>query len=159
MESRRQTCRPDLIIAGHATLFSGVASALLAKRYGVPLVIDMFDLWPEVFQLAFPSKLRRFARFALSPLYWLRRQIFSRADAVIALARVNLEVAARVANIARKDRCLLVYEGIDIEGALQEDPAADIRQIFVAAGCNRRGQGSICLRGNFRFWLRYSDNP
>lgn len=129
LESRRESCRPNLIIAGHATLFSGVASVLLAKWYGVPLVIDMFDLWPEIFQLAFPSKLRRFARFALSPLYWLRRQIFSHAAAVIALARINLEVAAKAANITRKDRCLLVYEGIDIAGALQEDPAADIRKI------------------------------
>lgn len=129
LESRRETCRPNLIIAGHATLFSGLASVLLAKRYGVPLVIDMYDLWPEVFQLAFPSKLRWFARFVLSPLYWLRRQIFTQADAVIALARINLEVAASAAQIARKDRCLLVYEGIDIKNALKEDPAADVSHI------------------------------
>jgi len=118
--------RPSIIIAGHATLFSGIAAVLLAKRHGAPLVIDMFDLWPEVFQLAFPSKLQRFARFIFSPLYWLRHQIFRQADSVIANTRTYLNIAAGLAKNLPKDRCLLVYEGIDIKSFLQVDPAIDV---------------------------------
>jgi glycosyltransferase involved in cell wall biosynthesis len=107
-----QLC-PDVIIAGHATLFSGMAAALLARYYRVPLVIDMFDLWPEVFHLALPKRLQVLAPFVFGPLYLWRKMIFRQADAVIALASINLEVASAIAEKASPERCILVYEGID----------------------------------------------
>jgi glycosyltransferase involved in cell wall biosynthesis len=112
-ECRTERSWPDVIIAGHATLFSGVAAVLLARHYRVPLVIDMFDLWPEVFRLALPKRLQGLAPVVFGPLYLLRRLIFRQATAVIALARINLEVARAIATKASPDHCVLVYEGID----------------------------------------------
>ena len=112
-ESRREPSAPDVIIAGHATLFAGLASVVLARLHGVPLVIDMFDLWPEAFRLVLPASLRPLARVVFGPLYVVRRLVFRRAAAIIALARVNLEVARAVAPHVPAERCVLVYEGID----------------------------------------------
>jgi glycosyltransferase involved in cell wall biosynthesis len=121
------TSRPNIIVASHATLLSGVTAAILAKRHRVPLILDIADLWPEFFQLAFPSKLRKLARIFMSPLYWLRSLIFRQADAVTASARINLMVAEKIAKNAPRDKCLLIYEGIDIEMALQEGSPTDIQ--------------------------------
>lgn len=131
-DGRAERAAPDVIIAGHATQFSGVAAALLARYYHVPLVIDMFDLWPEAFRLVLPPRLRALAPLVFGPLYLIRRLVFRRASAVIALARVNLEVARAVATRASADRCLLVYEGFDSD-ANSSDPSAALPATLTAA--------------------------
>ena len=136
-ESRGEPSAPDVIIAGHATLFAGLAAVVLARLHGVPLVIDMFDLWPEAFRLVLPARLRPLARVVFAPLYAVRRLVFGRAAAIIALARVNLDVARAVAPHVSAERCVLVYEGIDDaalpgEVTAAERPASDKLRVVYA---------------------------
>ena len=60
--------RPDVICAGLPTLDLAVASRGLCDHFGVPLVTDVQDLWPDIFYREAPAALRPLARLALWPL-------------------------------------------------------------------------------------------
>lgn len=75
--------RPDVILAGMPTDRFCVSGVRVGRRYGVPVVLDVRDLWPDVFYQQVPAALR--------PLLWLVarsfdrrvRWAFARADAII----------------------------------------------------------------------------
>ncbi|WP_187367795.1 MULTISPECIES: glycosyltransferase family 4 protein [Enorma] len=110
-----------------ATLAAGRA----AKRYGIPFVIDVNDLWPEAFRVALDVPVLSDVLFA--PFYRQAKQAYALADAVVGTSD---EYASR----AFKDRGqdipkVVVYVGNDIdefdEGAREfagqiEKPAGEL---------------------------------
>lgn len=106
--------RPDFIIGTDPSQIVGYLSVKLAHQFGVPLILDVFDLWPELFVLAFPSMLRSLAPLALSPLAWLRRHNLRRANAVTALCDTYLDMAKRQAPNQDAYRTLTIFNGIDV---------------------------------------------
>lgn len=81
-----------------------------ARRYGIPFVIDVNDLWPEAFRLAFDVPVVSDVAFA--PFYRQARRAYALADAVVGTSD---EYAAR----AFRDRAedipkLVVYVGNDL---------------------------------------------
>lgn len=77
---------PDLVVAAEPFLASS-AGASLARRHHVPLVIDVLDLWPELFATLFPRPLRHAARKLFAPLYALRKRNLRRAEAVVTVCQ------------------------------------------------------------------------
>ena len=57
----------DVIVCCVPTLESAWACSLVAKKRGVPLIVDVRDPWPEVFVSAAPARLRPLARAVLAP--------------------------------------------------------------------------------------------
>lgn len=106
--------RPDAIIAVDPPQTIGCLSVRLAERFDAPLLLDVFDLWPELFVLAFPQRLRMLMSPVLAPLYWLRRRNLRRADAVTALCNTYLNIACRQAPRLCPERSLTVFNGIDV---------------------------------------------
>ena len=106
---------PDVIIAGQATLWTGIVVARYCRKHNIPLVFDMMDLWPEIFERLIPGPLRFAAPWILLPFYAMRRYTLKRATAVIALAQRNLDVVKAEARHLAPDRFRLIYEGVDTE--------------------------------------------
>jgi len=102
---------PRVIIATDPPQAIGLLGAALAKRHHAKLVIDVMDLWPELFALIFPKPLRRLAPFIFWPLYALRRRSFRHADALTALCETYLRVAARDA-ASGETPTRTIYNGI-----------------------------------------------
>lgn len=78
----RFDARPDLVVATSTPLTIGIPGAVLARRYGVPFVFEVRDLWPEApIQLGVVRSplLKRVSR-------WLERWLYRRADVVIPLS-------------------------------------------------------------------------
>ena len=79
---RKVPNRPDVVIATSTPLTIGIPGVLLARRFGVPFVFEVRDLWPqapiELGALRNPL-LQRAAR-------WLERWLYRRADRIIALS-------------------------------------------------------------------------
>lgn len=59
---------PDVILCSLPTLELALASTRYGKRHGVPVVIDVRDLWPDIFQEFAPHWARGLARYALAPM-------------------------------------------------------------------------------------------
>lgn len=73
------------IISPDAPQASALAAARLPRRHGAKLIIDLVDLWPELFNVALPLMLRRVGPALFWPFRALRRFVRDQADAVTAL--------------------------------------------------------------------------
>jgi glycosyltransferase involved in cell wall biosynthesis len=73
---------PDVVVATSTPLTIGIPGVILARRFGVPLVFEVRDLWPEA-----PVQLRVLRG---RPLIWMARRlerwIYRNADQIIALS-------------------------------------------------------------------------
>lgn len=88
--------RPTFLILAEPALFyyDVIVRELLADGH-TALVLDLIDIWPELFELVLPSALRPFSGALLAPFYHWRRRLYRRADAVVAVSRDYLEIARR----------------------------------------------------------------
>jgi glycosyltransferase involved in cell wall biosynthesis/ribosomal protein S18 acetylase RimI-like enzyme len=132
---------PDCVVGVEPPQIVGFASVRLARRHRVPLVLDVFDRWPELFVLAFPRAIRPLAPVLLSPLFALRRHDLRHADAVTALCDTYLEVARAAAPRLRSALSLTVFNGIDLE--LFRSAMATVDEVAVIAGQMGKAAGEV----------------
>jgi glycosyltransferase involved in cell wall biosynthesis len=89
--------RPDFIVLAEPSLFYyDILLRPLLRHPASVLVLDVIDLWPELFALVLPRLLRRWSRLLLSPLYFWRKRLYRHAAAVVAVAQDYLKVASRL---------------------------------------------------------------
>lgn len=74
--------RPDVVIGSSPHLFAALAGARLARRLGVPFLLEVRDLWPE--SLVAAGGRRGPAYYALDTI---ARHLYRRAERIIVLAR------------------------------------------------------------------------
>lgn len=89
--------RADLVVHVDPAIFFWDISVPAVRSAGAKLVIDVLDLWPELFAIALPKPVRWAAPALLAPLYaW--RQCFHRcADGFLAASEDYLAVVKRAA--------------------------------------------------------------
>jgi glycosyltransferase involved in cell wall biosynthesis len=105
---------PECIIAVEPPQTIGFLAVRLARQFKARLILDVMDLWPEIFTLAFPRLLRPLAPMVLYPLYVLRRHNLRLADAITSLCDTYLEAAKR-----QTPQCQItvtIFNGIDVAG-------------------------------------------
>jgi glycosyltransferase involved in cell wall biosynthesis len=119
---------PDCIVGVDPPQTVGFVSGRIARRFNAKFILDIFDLWPELFVLAFPDYLRWTAPVVLYPFAFMRKFNLQRACAVTALCRKYLDVAHQVDPGLAKRRSSIIYNGIDVEAlrsAMKVAPSAD----------------------------------
>ena len=72
--------KPDVILASSVHPLTVYAGERLAKKFGVPCVAEIRDLWPESIFAYFPEKR---GKWYAKMLYWGERRMYERADAVV----------------------------------------------------------------------------
>lgn len=136
VEAARRAPRPDVICASLPTLELAAASAEVAKRTSSPLVVDVQDLWPDVFADALPSRLRPLATVPLAPLRAMARRACRAAVGIVGVSRPFCDWGVRHAGrtATADDRVFpLAYRPY----ALTADQEADAERAFAALGVER----------------------
>jgi len=105
---------PECIIAVDPPQVIGFLAVRLARHFGTRLILDVMDLWPEIFVLAFPRLLRPLTPIILYPLYILRRHNLRQADVVTSLCDTYLEVAKKEFPDLQGGLFVTIFNGIDI---------------------------------------------
>lgn len=82
---------PDLIFCAFPTIDLAYSSVKLGNAMGIPVVIDIRDLWPDIFVDPFPKSLRGLVRVALSPYFNKTKYIFNNCDAITAVSEKYLQ--------------------------------------------------------------------
>jgi glycosyltransferase involved in cell wall biosynthesis len=100
---------PDLIIFGEPALFVADIYKKIAKKSQCPYIVDILDLWPEIFITIFPKFLIKFEKIILSPLYIVRWWFFNSAIGFTAVAPDYLYV---VGSNNEKKLKEIIYIGI-----------------------------------------------
>lgn len=79
----RTTPKPDVILCSLPTLDLSLAAVRYGKEHDVPVVLDIRDLWPDVWIESAPSSLRLLAKLSLLPFVNVSRKVCRDATALI----------------------------------------------------------------------------
>jgi glycosyltransferase involved in cell wall biosynthesis len=134
---------PDCIVATDPSQIVGHMALQLSRRFRVPLILDVFDLWPELFVLALPRWLRPFAPKLFSPLRWLRRYNLGHADALTSLCNTYLDVAIKEAAKYCNPPAMTIYNGIDVAAFRPVKPLS--RESMIMASRLDKKNNDICV--------------
>ena len=109
----RQRVRPDVVVLADPSLFYSSPVLHYCRKLGCKLVLDVIDLWPELFAVVLPKPLRWLENLAFAPLYLRRRRLAAAADAVVAVTGDYLDVVCPQSRFPRKPRHVS-YWGVDL---------------------------------------------
>lgn len=101
---------PDMVVLADPSLFYSAEVLKFVDRVGCKLVIDILDLWPELFKVALPSWIRGLDKLLFSPLYSRRRRLLERADGVVAVSKDFLKIT----NVPLETASCISYLGVDL---------------------------------------------
>jgi glycosyltransferase involved in cell wall biosynthesis len=104
--------KPDLIILGEPALFIFDIIKKLVRQKEAALVIDVIDLWPELFNILLPNRLDFLGKLIFAPLYYRRNLLFKKADGIMAVARDYLQIGLKAKPTVPG---AVVYWGLNVE--------------------------------------------
>ena len=116
---------PDLIVAAIPSLEWAEAAVEFGRLRGIPVVIDVRDLWPDVFLNALPRGGRSLGRF-LSPYARMARAACRGATALSATSQDYLDWALCMGGRREQARDSVVPLGFEPESAAPEAIGANI---------------------------------
>lgn len=103
--------KPDVLYAAVPSLSLGAQGAAYCKKAGVPLVIDVQDLWPEAFEMVFRVPL--LSNLLYAPLRRQANFVYGQANAVAAVSETYVQRALSVNKKAEKSA--VVYLGTELK--------------------------------------------
>lgn len=83
--------RPDVIISSLPTLDFCSAASCYGRQFNVPVVLDLRDLWPDIFVDVAPALVRKPVRLMLSPFFRQIRKACSRATALTGITEAFVD--------------------------------------------------------------------
>ena len=96
------TPAPDVVLCSFPTIELADEATTYGRAHGVPVVLDVRDLWPDIFQDAVPRLLRPLARLAVLPYRRRAQRAFRSAHAVIGVSDGYLDWGLRLAGRERR---------------------------------------------------------
>lgn len=124
---------PDIIYASYPTIELPYESVKFANSNEIPIIVDVRDLWPDIFLSAIPQFLHIFAKIFLFPWYNKKRFIFNNSDSVIAISHGFLNFA--IQNLSRKNSSLdkVIFKSYDSNFKKNNIIKDKFRAIYVGA--------------------------
>lgn len=104
--------KPDLIILGEPALFISDLIMKLVRQKQAALIIDIIDLWPELFNILLPNRLDFLGKLLFSPLYYRRNRLLKKADGMMAVAKDYLQIGLKAKSGIPN---AVVYWGLNVE--------------------------------------------
>lgn len=99
--------KPDIIIGSSVHLFAVFASYKLSKKYNVPFIMEVRDLWPQTLIDMGISKWHPFILL----LGWLEKYLYKKADKII----TNLPYAYQyIERFVTRDKIIWISNGVDL---------------------------------------------
>lgn len=102
--------RPDVVIGSSPHLFGAFGAQRLARRLGVPFVLEVRDLWPD-------SLVALGGYAPTHPVVWglarIERYLYRAADGIVAVLPGTVDTM--VERGARRDRIVLVPNGVSLD--------------------------------------------
>lgn len=88
--------KPDVILCSFPTIELAYEAVKYGQKNNVPVVIDIRDLWPDVYLTALPSFLHSLGRLALQPFYKKAHYILKHCQCMTAVSKGYLDWGIRL---------------------------------------------------------------
>ena len=109
--------RPDVVVGSMPHPFAALAAERLARRLGVPFVLEVRDLWPQ--SLIDLGDFRPGHPF-IRVLSWIERYLYRRATRIVSLLPGALDYIAEKG--AERERIAWIPNGVDLGGDTSPPP-------------------------------------
>lgn len=143
--------RPDVILCSYPTIELSAAAVEFGRRAGVPVVLDVRDLWPDIFLDLAPAPLRPVARLALSGLFSASARALGSAHAIIGITDAFVGWGVKVAGRPASP----LDQSFPMAYAAKQPPAEaiDAGHAFWESQGIRAGGRTICFFGTLGQWF------
>jgi glycosyltransferase involved in cell wall biosynthesis len=139
----QQSVRPDLIVCAMPTPEMAAASARLARKLGVPLVLDARDMWPDIIGKALKTPLQKLLAFPV--LFAMRRNLHyaaRHASSLVGITPFYRDHLLRYANRKAGELDAVFFIGFDSQaGRITEEDYKDCSAFWDRLGVLRNGGG------------------
>ncbi len=94
---------PDIVFCAYPTIEAAVVCVRFGRERGIPVVVDLRDMWPDIFSERAPAALKPLAQAALWPVRARARAALRGATALFAITEEFLAWGLRFAGRPRRD--------------------------------------------------------
>lgn len=115
---------PDVIFCSWPTQTFAKEALDYGRKTGVPVVLDVRDLWPDIFTRAFPESLQGPAGLALKPSMNAAGKLLAQADAITAVTPGALSWGLDKARRPQGPKDRVIYIGYENSELPEEELAA-----------------------------------
>lgn len=123
---------PDVILASLPTVELAFAAVEYGRERGVPVLLDIRDLWPDVLIDVLPPSWRWLSRLLLGAMVRRATQAMARCDALIGVSEGYLQWGLRYAGRARRAKDAVIPLGYVAPKALRAP--AEVGQQLAGSG-------------------------
>ena len=93
----KEPSHPDLIFIGYPPIETSYVMSRWAKKNKIPYILDVKDLWPELFVDYIKNfYLQKLMRYALMPYYMLAQYSIKNATSLVSMSKGHLNKAANI---------------------------------------------------------------
>jgi glycosyltransferase involved in cell wall biosynthesis len=71
--------KPDIILCAYPTIELSYEAIKYGEKFNIPIIIDIRDMWPDIFLEVLPHSLHFLGKIALYPIYKKARYVFKNA--------------------------------------------------------------------------------
>jgi glycosyltransferase involved in cell wall biosynthesis len=107
----KEARKPDLILASYPTQGLCAVAVNYGKQHGIPVLLDVRDLWPDDFVELVPSFFKPLAKLVLRPWYWSVAKCFKGATGISAITEPILQWALDLAGRGQRKADFVVPLG------------------------------------------------
>ncbi|MBB6091606.1 glycosyltransferase involved in cell wall biosynthesis [Povalibacter uvarum] len=123
--------KPDVILCSYPTIELSAAAVLFGEQHGIPVLLDIRDLWPDEMAARLPRFLRSLAPLLLWPMYRDARLALKRATGMVAISRRYLAWGLEHAQRAGNDADAVFTHGYPSQ---QLSNQADVQNVLTELG-------------------------
>jgi glycosyltransferase involved in cell wall biosynthesis len=141
---------PDLIFCAYPTIESALICARYARRHRVPVIVDLRDMWPDLFAEVPPRSLRPLARVLLAPLRVRAAEALRTSTALFAITDEFLQWGLGLAGRERTELDAAFAQAYPLANLQPADAAeaGEARQFWDQRGISREGAFNVVLIGS-----------
>lgn len=94
--------RPDLIVSSLPTVEMSEVATRFGRKHGIPVIVDVRDLWPDAFLNFVPPLLRPLGKLLLGGLFRQARRALQNSSSIVGVSEGYLQWGLRVAGRDRE---------------------------------------------------------
>lgn len=144
----QEELKPDIILSSLPTLKLSLSAVKYGKKMNIPVVLDMRDIWPEVFLDFIPSWAKRMARILFLPMYIMLSKACIGATNIIGITPGFVNWGVKYASRSPTSLDKSFPFGYS-ENPLKKKAIKDAEQFWAKYGLSKNGnEFNICFFGN-----------